>query len=163
MNPSITCSIWGPTATILAVIALGTIIFMYDKLLRLRDDYISLEYEKDKLEKNLRHSHREIDELRDLTIYYYVLPYCEGKNPEATASLCVQHKDYVGTISKPEELFKYKPQYIIKVAKAAEQGLLDHFYDDNFGDYRLDKNGERIYLTNEQVHMMIDKDYSFFL
>lgn len=171
---TLSCSILGPIISILATIGIGGIIyyiiFLHSSLTDAKEERERLEREKSKLEEDLKRSNKKYDELqkrlideRDNMIFEYVLPYCKGKNPEATARLCVKHKYYVGTISKPEELFKYKPQYIIKVAKAAEQGLLDRFYDDNSNEYRLDINGERIYLTNEQVLMMIDKDYSFFL
>ncbi len=174
----ISCSIWGPIMSIFATIGIGGIIyyiiFLHSSLTDTKAAYERLEYEKSKLEEDLKRSHRESNELqkrliaeRENMIFEYVLPYCKGNRPETIARLCVKHRDYVGrALTKPEELFKYKPQYIIKIAKAAEQGLLDYYInDDMLGEsfYRIDANGERVYLTSEEVDKMIEKDYSFFL
>ena len=171
----ISCSIWGPILSIFAMIGVGCIIyyiiFLHSSLTDTKAAHERLEHEISKLEEDLNRSHKENNELqkrlideRENMIFEYVLPYCKGNRPESIARLCVKNRDYVGhALTKPEELFKYTPEYIIKVALAAEQGLLDYYYDDDLNDYRLDINGERIYLTDEQVSMMIDRDYSFFL
>jgi hypothetical protein len=175
---TLSCSILGPIISIFATLGIGGIIyyiiFLHSNLTDAKEGRERLEHEKSKLEEDLKRSNKKYDELqkrlideRENMIFEYVLPHCKGNRPESIARLCVKHRDYVGyALTKPEELFKYAPEYIIKVALAAEQGLLDYYIiNDMLGEnfYRMDANGERIYLTDEQVDMMIDKDYSFFL
>lgn len=172
---TLSCSILGPIISIFATLGIGGIIyyiiFLHSSLTDTKAAYERLEYDKNKLEQDLRLNRKKNDELqkqiieeREKVIFEYVLPHCKGNRPENVAHLCVKHRHYVArSLIEPKVLFKYSPEYIIKVALAAEQGLLDYYYDDDLNDYRLDINGERIYLTDEQVDMMIDKDYSFFL
>jgi hypothetical protein len=71
---------------------------------------------------------------------------------------------YVGDISCVENFFNYDFDYIVKVALYAKDGLLDVYCNYNlYGDtpFRIGADGHHIFLSEEEVEKMANRDYSF--
>ena len=57
---------------------------------------------------------------------------------------------------------KYDFDYILKVAKYAKKGMLDIYYSSDDKPFRIGADGEHIFLTDNEIERIENKDYSFF-
>ena len=69
---------------------------------------------------------------------------------------------YVGNIVTVEDFLKYDFDYILKVAKYAKKGMLDIYYSSDDKPFRMGADGEHIFLTDNEIERIENKDYSFF-
>ena len=69
---------------------------------------------------------------------------------------------YVGNIVTVEDFLKYDFDYILKVAKYAKKGMLDIYYSSDDKPFRIGADGEHIFLTDNEIEKIENKDYSFF-
>ena len=69
---------------------------------------------------------------------------------------------YVGNIVTVEDFLKYDFDYILKVAKYAKKGMLDIYYSSDDKPFRIGADGEYIFLTDNEIERIENKDYSFF-
>ena len=69
---------------------------------------------------------------------------------------------YVGNIVTVEDFLKYDFDYILKVAKYAKKGMLDIYYSSDDKPFRIGADGEHIFLTDNEIERIENKDYSFF-
>lgn len=71
---------------------------------------------------------------------------------------------YVGNIITVDDFLKYDFDYILKVVKYAKKGMLDVYQNyELYGDrsFRVGRNGEHIFLSEEEEEKMSKCDYSF--
>lgn len=68
---------------------------------------------------------------------------------------------YVGNIVTVEDFLKYDFDYILKVTKYAKNGVLDIYYSPDEQPFRIGVDGKHIFLTDNEVEKMENKDYSF--
>ena len=69
---------------------------------------------------------------------------------------------YDGNIVTVEDFLKYDFDYILKVAKYAKKGMLDIYYSSDDKPFRIGADGEHIFLTDNEIERIENKDYSFF-
>ena len=71
-------------------------------------------------------------------------------------------EDYINA-QNVKELFRYNDAYLAEIVLYAEKGFLDVYQTPSGLGFRLSSNGEKIFLSDDEVKMMCEQDYSFFL
>ena len=130
-----------------------------------------LQEENTSLKESKASAWQEVNQLKsqrrkDLrsAIYHSVISTKTKHDPEELTQTIIDHLHYVGDIETVEDFFKYDFKYIVKVALLAKDGVLDVYYNYDLEKYfRIAKDGTHIFISDEEVKSITNKDYSFIL